>query len=182
MAGLLTCLLPDLLNKDVGVTPEDTLLVLHKHGHLVGSVSHSIVERRKTAWFHINPKLKSLASTRRAFTPSSRTTSTSDRTLPRTTPAVSKVIPEAISVCSTSLGITLLPIAHQKTLPPAGRIRRFIWNWTSTSDDPWILEVVMGYCLELAYTPQERGTPREWFLSNLFLDPKKMGSRCPVKT
>ena len=63
VTGPLTCLWADLLNKDAGVTPEDTLLLVQRALVLVGSVSHSItLERRKIAWLRINPKLKSLAS------------------------------------------------------------------------------------------------------------------------
>lgn len=63
VAGPLTCLWADLLNKDAGVTPEDMLLLVQRALVLVGSVSHSItLERRKIAWSRINPKLKSLAS------------------------------------------------------------------------------------------------------------------------
>ena len=63
VAGPLTCLWADLLNKDAGITPEDTLLLVQRALVLMGSVSHSItLERRKIAWSRINPKLKSLAS------------------------------------------------------------------------------------------------------------------------
>ena len=63
VAAPLSCLWADLLNKDAGVTPEDTLLLVQRALVLVGSVSHSItLERRKIAWSRINPKLKSLAS------------------------------------------------------------------------------------------------------------------------
>ena len=63
VVGPLTCLWADLLNKEAGVTPEDTLLLVQRALVLVGSVSHSItLERRKIAWSRINPKLKSLAS------------------------------------------------------------------------------------------------------------------------
>ena len=63
VTGPLTCLWADLLNKDAGVTPEDTLLLVQRSLVLVGSVSNSItLERRKIAWSRINPKLKSLAS------------------------------------------------------------------------------------------------------------------------
>ena len=63
VVGPLTCLWADLLDKEAGVTPEDTLLLVQRALVLVGSVSHSItLERRKIAWSRINPKLKSLAS------------------------------------------------------------------------------------------------------------------------
>jgi len=63
VAGPLTCLWADLLNKEANVTAEDTLLLIQRAIVLLGSASHSItLERRKIAWSRINPKLKSLAS------------------------------------------------------------------------------------------------------------------------
>ena len=63
MAGPLTCLWSDLLNKEATVSNEDVLLLLQRALVLVGSASHAIsLERRKIAWARINPKLKSLAS------------------------------------------------------------------------------------------------------------------------
>ena len=66
---------------------------------------------------------------------------------------------EAITAYSRSLGIILSPIANLETLPPAGRVCSCIRNWELISDDPWILEVVMGYRLELAHIPHQRVTP-----------------------
>ena len=63
VAGPLTCLWADLLNKEATVTAEDTLLLVQRALVLLGSASHNItVERRKIAWSRINPKLKSLAT------------------------------------------------------------------------------------------------------------------------
>ena len=63
MAGPLTCLWADLLNRDAGITPEDTLMLVQRALVLVGSVSHSMtLEFRKVTWSRINPKLKSLSS------------------------------------------------------------------------------------------------------------------------
>ena len=63
VAGPLTCLLVDLLNKEANVTAEDTLLLIQRALSLLGSASHNItLERRKIAWSRINPKLKSLAT------------------------------------------------------------------------------------------------------------------------
>ena len=77
---------------------------------------------------------------------------------------------EATTACSRSLGIALSPIAHLQTLPPAGRVCSCISNWKHISDDPWILKVVSGYHLELAYMPHQQATPRERQLSELEQD------------
>ena len=62
VAGPLTCLWADLLNKQAEVSPEDILLI-QRALVLLGSASHSISqERRKIAWSRINPQLKSLAT------------------------------------------------------------------------------------------------------------------------
>jgi len=53
----------DVLNKEVKVSQEDTLLLLQRALVLLGSASHAItLERRKIAWSRINPKLKALAT------------------------------------------------------------------------------------------------------------------------
>ena len=63
VAGPLTCLWADLLNKEASVTPEDTLLLIQRALVLLGNASHNItLERRKIAWSRLNPKLKSLAT------------------------------------------------------------------------------------------------------------------------
>ena len=62
VAGPLTCLWSDLLNKEAKVTTGDTLMLVQRSLVLLGSVSQSIsLKRRKIAWSRINPKLKSLA-------------------------------------------------------------------------------------------------------------------------
>ncbi|MCG8626900.1 MAG: hypothetical protein MJE68_33475, partial [Proteobacteria bacterium] len=63
VAGLLTCLWADLLNKEACVSAEDTLLLVQRALVLLGSASDAISqESRKIAWTRINPKLKSLAT------------------------------------------------------------------------------------------------------------------------
>lgn len=63
VAGPLTCLWADLLNKEATISPEDMLLLLQRALVLLGSASHAISqERRKIAWSRINPQLKSLAT------------------------------------------------------------------------------------------------------------------------
>jgi len=63
VAGPLTCLWADLLNKEANVTLEDTLLLIQRAIVFFGSASHSItLERRKITCSQIKPKLKSLAS------------------------------------------------------------------------------------------------------------------------
>ena len=63
VAGPLTCLWADLLNKEANISPEDILLLIQRALVLLGSTSHSISqERRKIAWSRINPQLKSLAT------------------------------------------------------------------------------------------------------------------------
>ena len=63
VAGPLTCLWADLLNKEANVTGEDTLLLIQRALVLLGNASHSVtLERRKIAWSRLNPKLKSSAT------------------------------------------------------------------------------------------------------------------------
>ena len=63
VAGPLTCLWADLLNKNAKVSSEDILLLVQRALVLLGSAAHTItLERRKIAWARINLKLKSLAS------------------------------------------------------------------------------------------------------------------------
>ena len=62
VAGPLTCLWADLLNKEA-ITPDQTLLLIQRALVLLGTASHYVSqERRKVAWSRINPNLKSLAS------------------------------------------------------------------------------------------------------------------------
>ena len=63
VAGPLTCLWGDLLNKEATTSKEDILLLVQRTLVLLGSVSHSISqERRKVVWTKINPKYKSLGA------------------------------------------------------------------------------------------------------------------------
>lgn len=63
IAGPLTCLWADLINKEAHISAEDTLMLVQRALVLLGSASDAISqERRKIAWTRINPKLKSLAT------------------------------------------------------------------------------------------------------------------------
>ena len=63
VAGPLTCLWADLLNKEARVSTEDILLLLQRALVLLGNTSHSInIERRKVAWAKVNPKFRNLNS------------------------------------------------------------------------------------------------------------------------
>ena len=56
IAGPLTCLWADMLNRDATVKPEDILLLLQRVLVLLGGASHSITqERRRIAWGRVNP-------------------------------------------------------------------------------------------------------------------------------
>ena len=66
----------------------------------------------------------------------------------------------SVNACATSLGISLTLVPHLQNLPPAGRVCSCIMNWRNLSDDPWILETVQGYRLELAYTPKQQTVPK----------------------
>jgi hypothetical protein len=51
------------LNKEAKVSPENILLLIQRALVLLGSASHSIsIERHKTVWAKMNPKLRSLGS------------------------------------------------------------------------------------------------------------------------
>ena len=63
VAGPLTCLWADLLNKEAKVSREDTLLLLQWVLVLLGSTSHAItLEGQKVAWSRTNPSLNALAT------------------------------------------------------------------------------------------------------------------------
>ena len=69
VAGPLTCLWGDLLNKDAKVSAEGILLLVQRALVLLSNASHAMSqERRKVAWAKVNPKLRS------------RTTRSEDRT------------------------------------------------------------------------------------------------------
>ena len=62
VAGPLTCLWGDLLNEEAKYSKQGILMPIQRSLVLLGSASRAISqERRKIAWSHINPKLKSLA-------------------------------------------------------------------------------------------------------------------------
>ena len=44
-------------------------------------------------------------------------------------------------------------------LPVAGRLSHYYRNWCQVSKDPWVLETVRGYRLELHSQPQQRTCP-----------------------
>ena len=63
VAGPLTCLWGDLLDKGTNGGPEEILLLVQRALVLLGNASHSITtERRKITWARINPRLKDLAT------------------------------------------------------------------------------------------------------------------------
>ena len=63
VAGPLTCLWADLLNKEANTSSEEILLLFQRALVLLASASSSVSqERRKITWSRINPQLKSLAS------------------------------------------------------------------------------------------------------------------------
>ena len=63
VAGPLTCLWGDLLNKDAKVSAKGILLLVQRALILLGNASHAMSqERRKVAWAKVNPKLRSLAT------------------------------------------------------------------------------------------------------------------------
>ena len=63
VAGPLTCLWGDLIQKKAKVSSATVLLTLQRALVLLGSASHAISqERRKVAWAKVNLKLRSLAS------------------------------------------------------------------------------------------------------------------------
>ena len=64
-----------------------------------------------------------------------------------------------VSDFSSILGVILFPIAQLESLPEAGRIQHCKRNWELISSDPWILQVVEGYHLELMETPYQRRGP-----------------------
>jgi hypothetical protein len=49
------------------------------------------------------------------------------------------------------LGLRLLP----QNVPLGGRLRLFVANWATITQDPWILQIVRGYELELTGVPQQ---------------------------
>ena len=68
VAGPLTCLWANLLNREAHVSAENTLLLVQRALVLLGSASHAISqERRKIAWARIKPKMKSLTSEESRF-------------------------------------------------------------------------------------------------------------------
>ena len=56
MAGPLTCLWADMMNKNAEVKSQEVILLIQRVLILLGSASQSITqERRRVAWSHINP-------------------------------------------------------------------------------------------------------------------------------
>ena len=46
-------------------------------------------------------------------------------------------------------------------MPEAGRLQFCSQNWRLITEDPWILQIVAGYQLELEATPHQRVAPRQ---------------------
>ena len=110
----------------------------------------------------------------------------------------------------TLLGTSFTQISTLESLPSAGRLPVCICIWEQITADPWILECVRGYRLELVCPPLQKFLPTAWgtkdqlaireevknlmvkqaiqevepqkgqFVSQLFTVPKKDGSRRPV--
>ena len=63
VAGPLTCLWADLMDKEAVVSPQEIIRLVQRVLVLLGSASHSITqERRKVAWSHVNPATMSAIS------------------------------------------------------------------------------------------------------------------------
>ena len=60
----------------------------------------------------------------------------------------------------STLGIYLYPITHLESTE-AGRLKLCSENWRILTSDPWILQAVAGYRLELLADPTQRGIPME---------------------
>ena len=61
LAGPLTCFWADMADPNAKVAPQAVILLVQRVLCLMGSASHSITqERRKVAWFRINPSTVSL--------------------------------------------------------------------------------------------------------------------------
>ena len=54
------------------------------------------------------------------------------------------------------LHFNLFAINH---LPLAGRLKHCISNWEIISKDPWVLETVQGFCLDLISSPHQFSVP-----------------------
>ena len=90
-------------------------------------------------------------------------------TLPRATTAYITIIPKTPTekvlemlhalpqTLLPSLGISLnMDIARQEAQRPVGaRLQHFLPNWQAITDDPWILNTIRGYSLELTSTPRQ---------------------------
>ena len=61
----------------------------------------------------------------------------------------------------STLGIHLHPITHLESMPEARRLKLCSENWRILTSDPWILQAVVGYRLELLADPTQRGIPIE---------------------
>ena len=60
----------------------------------------------------------------------------------------------------TSLGTSFTQISTLKSLPSAGRLSVCICIWERITADPWILECVKGYRLELVCPPLQKFPPK----------------------
>jgi hypothetical protein len=102
-----------------------------------------------------------------------RQSTRTETTIPRASPPSITVTPktptEEVLEVLHSLPQTLLPnlgislnmnIATQEAHRPVGaRLQHFLPNWQAITDDPWILNTVRGYRLELTSTPNQHHPP-----------------------
>ena len=116
-----------------------------------------------TVFFYPRARLLSVAADR---------TSTSSRTLtpgfPKPNPSVKPVLrtrgkstltnPSRNAEIVTCMGINFKAVNLPST-PSAGQIQFCAHNWMQITGDPWILEVVKGYKLELDYKPVQHKPP-----------------------
>jgi hypothetical protein len=59
-----------------------------------------------------------------------------------------------------------LPLIHLNVnCPIAGRLKHFLPNWESITQDPWILQVVKGYPIDFSETPVQVHPPKPMIVS-----------------
>jgi hypothetical protein len=75
----------------------------------------------------------------------------------RTQSYIQRILSEKFA-CYTSPSLGLDPTSYNQ--PPACRTRHRLLNWSLVTQDPWVLETVSGYKLELATKPVQRLAPK----------------------